>query len=49
LKDKGMYDALNYFVESINLQEHPLAKAKEKIKIEYFTTLSYIIHISDNH
>lgn len=38
-----MYD---YFIEAVDLRQHPLihAKAKTKAKAKYFIALSYIAH-----
>ena len=33
-----------FFIESLDLKEHPLKKANKKIKTEYFSTLSYIVN-----
>lgn len=35
----------NYFIESVNLNEHPLINAKTKIRTKYFTALFYIVHL----
>jgi len=32
-----------FFVEALDIQEHPIKKAKKKIKVEYITSLKYII------
>lgn len=39
-----MYDTFNYFVESVDLRNHPLNKANAKTKSDYFLTLSYIVN-----
>ena len=39
-----MCKASNYFIESLDLKEHPMIQAKEKVKIEYFMALSYVVH-----
>ena len=31
-----------YFLESLDIREHPIKKAKTKAKTKYFTALSYI-------
>lgn len=37
-----MYNTLNYFVASVDLQKHPLLTSREKTRGEYYTALSYI-------
>ncbi|GLC80947.1 dynamin family protein [Lacrimispora brassicae] len=39
-----MFDATLFFVESLDLREHPIKKSKERIRTEYYTALSYIVN-----
>lgn len=38
-----MKDMNPFFVEAFDLRKHPIKKAKKKIRLEYITTLTYII------
>lgn len=39
-----MDDTLNFFIESINLRNHPLINSKQKTKEKYYTVLSSIVN-----
>lgn len=39
-----MIDTTHFFMESIDLRKHPVKKSKEKIRVEYYNALSYIVN-----
>ena len=43
-KEREMSKMDSFFVESLDLREHPLKNAKEKIRVEYFAALSYTVN-----
>lgn len=39
-----MFDTALFFIESLDLQEHPIKKSKERIRTKYYTVLAYIVN-----
>lgn len=39
-----MFDNTRFFVESLDLREHPIKKTKEKIRLEHYAALAYIVN-----
>jgi len=44
-----MFDKTLFFVESLDLREHPIKKSKERIRAEHYAVLAYIVNqITEN-